>query len=260
MRARLLGIVLLLILPACHVAPPEVLLPEVPAGPLLETIAERRASFIGMKALARVTIERRGRTRVYESVAVLQQGFRKLKVEAYGPLGEPLVALLWDGTVVLLRKPGETEPVSVGQFGLEQVLGISIRPADLCALLTGNAPELPEGGRVRAGCGAEGFCDLDLRFEDSVWRVPVRPSGFDDGAVLVVAGADLYRKSRLALRSTFEPQGWSPASGVPKRVIVDDPERKVHIVVEYVEAEAGIPVEDGVFTLSAEEDKGTWTH
>ncbi len=257
MRARLIGIALALILPACHVVPPEVLLPEVPADPLLRTIAERRAAFIGMKALARVTIERTGRTRVYESVAVLQQGFQKLKVEAYGPLGEPLVAFLWDGTAVLLRKPGESEPVSVGQFGLERVLGISIRPADLCAVLTGNVPSVPEGGRVRAGCGADGLCDLDLRSDGSGWRVPFRSAGSGDGTALAVAGADLYRKGRLVLRSTFEPRGWSPAAGLPKQVVVDDPERKVHIVVEYLEAEAGIPVEDGVFTLSAQGETGT---
>ena len=256
MRNPLLGLGLLLIIPACHVAPPEFPVHEVPAGPLVEKLAERREAFAGMKAVARVEIERKGRIRVYESVAFLQQGFRKLKVEAYGPLGESLVALLWDGTNVLIRKPGETEPLNVGQFGLERVLGLQVVPADLCALLTGNAPAVPAGAAARAGCNDDGRCVIDLQRGDLRWRVLFLPPMSDLAAEPAVSGADLYQGERLVLHSTYEPQGWSLATGLPKRITVEDPVRKVRLAVDYQEADANVPVEDGVFTLFPEEEQG----
>lgn len=256
MRISLLGLGLLLILPACHIAPPEFPAHEVPAGPLIEKLAQRREAFAGMKAVARVEIRRKDRVRVYESVAVLQQGFRKLKVEAYGPLGEPLVALLWDGSSVLVRKPGETEPLNVGQFGLERMLGLQVAPADLCALLTGNAPAVPEGALARAGCNEDGRCLVDLQRDDLRWRFLFLPPPSDRAAEPALAGVDLYQRERLVLHGTYEPRGWSPAGGLPKRITVEDPVRMVRVAVDYQEADANVTVEDGVFTLSAEEEQG----
>jgi outer membrane lipoprotein-sorting protein len=255
MRIPLLGLGLLLFLPACHVTPPEFPVHEVPAGPFIEKLAERRESFEGMKAVARVEIERKGRKRAYESVAVLQKGFRKLKVEAYGPLGQPLVALLWDGTSVLVRKAGEADPLNVGQFGLERVLGLQVVPADLCALLTGNAPAVPGGAVARAGCNDDDRCVVDFQHDDLRWRVLFLPSTGDPATDPAVAGADLYQGDRLVLRSTYEPQGWSPARGLPKRITVEDPVRMVRLTVDYEEADSNVPVEDGIFALSPEEEQ-----
>ncbi len=257
MRIRLFGTALLLILSACHVPPPEFPVNEVPAEPLLRKLSEQRSSFVGMKAVARVTIERAGRTRVYESVAILQQEFRKLKVEAYGPLGEPLVALLWDGSDVLVRKQGEIEPTKVGQFGLERLLGVSVSPASLCALLTGNVPVVTDAARIRAGCDPGGKrCVLEMwNSDDDVgWHVVLVPEAADSDSRLTVSGADLYRGSRLVLRSRFDRLGSSPAGQVPKRVAIEDPGRKVRFVVDYQEAEAGIPVGDSSFTFAPEEE------
>ncbi len=256
MKALLFGLGLLFVLSACQIAPPEIALNEVPAEPWIKKLTERRASFVGMKAVARVTIERKGRTRVYESVAVLEQGFRKLKVEGYGPLGETLFAFLWDGADVLVRKPGETEPLKVGQFGLEQITGLSIAPADLCAVLSGNVPALPSGALARAGCSSDARCVVDLRHDDVHWRIPVVPQAGDASGDVVVAGAELFRGNRPVLRSSFEPEGWSPNGGLPKRVTVEDPERKVRLVVDYEQADANVLVEDGLFTLTEGEEQG----
>jgi hypothetical protein len=256
-RTRLLGLGLVLLLPACRIALPEAPLHEIPAQPMVEKIAALRASFSGMKAVARVVIDRKGRTRAYESVALIQQGYRKLKVEAYGPLGELLVALLWDGNDVIVRKSGDPEPLRVGQFGLERVIGVSIAPADLCSLLSGNVPEVPGDARTRAGCSADGSCSIDLwRDADLRWHVPFVPPAGDGAGSQVVAGADLYRKGRLVLHSSFEPGGWSAAQGLPKRVIIEDPDRKGRVVVEYEEAEANVTVGDSVFVLAPAEEQG----
>lgn len=106
----LLSVIVFPLLSACFVAPPEIPLHEVPAGPIVAALQQQRRSFTGMKAVARVETGRKGRKRVYESVAILQQRFDKLRIEGYGPMGESIFALVWDGTDVLVRKAGSLNP------------------------------------------------------------------------------------------------------------------------------------------------------
>jgi hypothetical protein len=90
---------------ACAPLKPEIPMTEVPAAPLVRELDHRRGSFAGFKAVARVETERRGRKHVYESVAFLQKGQEKLRIEGYGPLGESVFSALWDGTDLMLRRP-----------------------------------------------------------------------------------------------------------------------------------------------------------
>jgi hypothetical protein len=97
---------------------------------------------------------------------------------------------------------------------------------------------------------------VDIQHDDLRWRVLFVPPASDLAGDPAVAGADLYRGDRLVLHSSYEPQGWSSARGLPKRIIIEDPVRKVRLAVDYGEADANVPVEDGVFTLAPEEEQG----
>jgi hypothetical protein len=241
------------LLSACFVAPPEIPLHEVPAGPIVATLQHRRQAFLGMKAVARVEMERKGRKRVYESVAILQQRFDKLRVEGYGPMGEPVFAFVWDGQDVLVRKPGESEPMMVGQFGLERILGVPLLPADLCSILSGNIPGIPDNAVATAGCAPAGWCIVDLRHDDQHWKVKVEPVGGANGD-LRIDTIELYRGKRIVFRSTFAyiKEGVNKVFPEPTRIHIDGPDRDMSVTVAYQDADVNVPVEDGAFVLGGE--------
>jgi hypothetical protein len=255
LRSRVLGIGFLLVLSACHPTLPEVPLEAVPAAPLLAPLAARRAAFRGLKALARVEVVRKGRRRVYESVAILQQQFQKFKIEGYGPLGSPMFSLLWDGSDITAWKEGEKEPMRLGPFGLERILGIPISPEDLAAVLSGNIPAVP-ASETSARCAAAGWCYLELPEREGRWRVKTAPSA--GGPRL--EGMELFQSDgeKPVLQSAFfyPPGDTGRPSSYPTRVLVSAPRRGVELSVSFVEADWNVQVEDGLFTLISGEGVG----
>jgi hypothetical protein len=256
MQSRLLGIGFLLVISACHPAPPEVPLEAVPVSPLLSPLEARRTAFRGLKAVARVEVDRKGRKRVYESVAIMQQQFRKFKIEGYGPLGSPIFSLLWDGIDVTAWKEGEKEPMRLGPFGLERIIGIPVSPDDLAALLSANIPAVPAASDASARCAAAGWCYLELLEKEGRWRLKVIPSA--GGPRL--EGMELFRSGgeRPVLQGTFSyPFGDNgQLSSYPTRVLVIAPGRGVELSVSFQEADWDVPVEDGLFTLLPGEGAG----
>ncbi len=206
-----------------------------------------------MKAVARVETERKGRKRVYESVAILQRRFDKLRVEGYGPMGESIFALVWDGTDVLVRKAGESEPMKVGQFGLERIMGVPLSPADLCSILSGNIPGIPDNAGVSVRCAQAGWCLVDLRHDDQRWRVKIEPKGGANGD-LRIDTIELYRGERVVFHSAFTylKEGVNQVFPNPTGILIDNPDRAMSVTVVYEDVDMNVPVEDSAFVLSGE--------
>ncbi|MEK6742275.1 MAG: hypothetical protein AABZ15_01620 [Nitrospirota bacterium] len=254
MKTRvLLSALVFPLLSACFVAPPEVPLHEVPAGPIVAVLQQRRQAFTGMKAVARVETERKGRKRVYESVAILQQRFDKLRIEGYGPMGESVIALVWDGTDVLVRKAGEPEPMKVGQFGLERIIGVPLLPADLCSILSGNIPGIPDNAEATVGCAQAGWCIVDFRHEDQRWKIRIEPKGGANGD-LRIDTLELYRGERLVVRSAFAylKEGVNQVFPDPTLILINSPDRDMSVTVAYEDVDMHVAVEDGAFVLGGE--------
>jgi len=241
--------ILLPLLAACQFRPPALPYHETPAAPLMQDLERQRRAYPGVKALARVETERKGRKRVYESVAVLQRGLEKFRVEGYGPLGEPLFALVWDGASLAVRSPGQQGFTQVGSEALERLLGMALAPAELAAVLSGNAPS---GVASAAGCSSDGRCAVDLPVDGGVWRVHlVRRSGSAGGPVQVDA-LERFQGSSLAFLVRYEAREDAGSVSFPKRVVVESPSRKVSLRVEYQDAELTAAVDDGAFTTTGE--------
>lgn len=206
-----------------------------------------------MKAVARVETERKGRKRVYESVAILQQRFDKLRVEGYGPMGELIFALVWDGRDVLVRKAGESEPTQVGQFGLERIMGVPLSPADLCSILSGNIPSIPDSTGASVRCAQAGWCFVDFRHDDLHWRVKIEPRGGANGDVRIET-IELYRNERVVFRSAFTylKEGVNQLLPNPTGIHIDSPDRKVSFTVAYQDADMNVTVDDSAFVLGGE--------
>lgn len=254
MKTRvLLSAIVFPLLSACFVVPPEIPLHEVPAGPIVTVLQQRRQAFTGMKAVARVETERKGRKRVYESVAILQQRFDKLRIEGYGPMGESLFTLVWDGTDVLVRKAGESEPMKVGQFGLERIIGVPLSPANLCSIFSGNLPNIPENAGATVRCAEAGWCFVDLRHDDQRWRVKIEPKGGSNGDLRIDA-IELYRDERVVFRSAFAylKEGVNQVFPDPTWIRIESPDRDMSVTVFYEEVDRNAPVEDGAFVLGGE--------
>lgn len=254
MRRPLSLLVLLLLLPACPLRPPDPFPPEAPPGPLLQSLDVQRGRFISMKAVGRVETERNGKRRSYESVSLLLQGTDRLRVDGFGPLGETQFSLLWDGNRVLLRQPGEPAYRSVGRAGLERALGAALAPAELCALLAGNVPPAPKDAVARAGCTPGGACLIELRSGGQTWRA--RFSGPVDGPAgePVIDTVELIRGGRQAVLARFESRNTLAGYAFPMRVQLLSPERGLRLTVEYEQVDVNVPVEDGAFVPEAAEE------
>ncbi len=240
---------LLSLLSACARRPPDIPYAGVPAAPLLRSLEQQAERFGTLKALARVETERRGKRRVLESVAVLQQGVERLRVEGYGPLGETLFSLLWDGSTVSFLNADGTVGRSLGPSGIERIAGIRLSPADLCAVLIGSAPPPAGSEAVRAGCSSDGRCAVDLPASDGSWRVHgVRQEGSGPDS-LQIEGLERYRGSDLLLLVRYDGRTLLNGYPLPRRVTVREPGRELALTVEYLDAEVNVPLPDGVFSL-----------
>ncbi len=248
MKTRvLLAITLFPFLFSCAPPKPEIPRNEVPAAPLVRALELRSRSFTGLKAVARVETERKGRKRVYESVAFLQKGMNRLRIEGFGPLGESIFALVWDGKDMLVRLPGDAEPMRTGQWGFERLVGFPLAPEELSALLSGNAPQAPADAEARAFCTGDGRCEVELRHQESRWRVFVAPS-----EPFRIESCERYHRGTLAYSARFDAAETVDGYLFPKRVTVKNADNKVSLTIDYQDVEVNVPVEDSLFVLGIE--------
>ncbi len=232
---------------------PEITLPEVPAGELVRALEQRRHSFSALKAVASVQVLRKGRKRSYDTVGIVLASQDKLRIEAYGPLGQSLLVLVWDGTEPLLRLNGQDTVMRPGQFGLERILGVGIEMRDLCAVLSGNIPDTAGIAGAKAFCGPDGACVVELRQGESVRRAWMRrPLSGDDGGVKVTA-YEAYRSRSLLFRAKFEQVETISGYPLPMRVILEHPDKNVYLIVAYGDVDVNVPVDGSLFMLPAGE-------
>lgn len=233
----------LLALSACRPFPPEIPLPEVPAREFVAGLEQRRGEFRGLTALASVTMVRKGRKRVYESVGVVVDRRNRFRIEAYGPLGAAFLTLVWDGAEVLVQT-GDGRVMRPGAAGLEKLTGPGVSPSELAAILTGNVPAF-DGMETRTFCGGQGLCVTQFRSGDVTRRVRTVSSP----AGIAVTGYEIYRKGELLFRAAYrdiEPVAGYP---VPKTVVIEQPAYTASLTVHYSDMDANAPAGDAPFAL-----------
>jgi len=234
---------------ACSPKKPEISLPAAPALPLMQALEQRRQMFAGLKAMASVETVRNGRKRSYDTVGIVIEGQQRLRVEAYGPLGQSLVTLLWDGIEVLLRLDDD-RVLTPGQAGLERVLGVAMDAGELCAVLTGNLPATAPAEGTRAFQGPGGSFVIELSSGDLLRRLYVLLSDPGPEQGIRITASELYRSGKLVYRARYEQA--TPVSRylMAKIVHIENPDKKVSLTVEYNEMDVNVPLGEEAFKLS----------
>lgn len=250
--ARFITLVVIPLLFACYPKKPEVPLSAMPAEPVLQALERHRQSFSGLKAVASLEVARGNTKRTLETVGIVIDGERRFRLEAYGPLGQSLSAIVWDGREILMRKPGEDKVSRPGPKGLERIFGQGVEASELCAMLSGNVPGTKDAAAASLHCDTDGMCILELRTDDSIRqaRVLIRPAGADrEPRVLSYAH---YRAGKLLFQAHFDRYTEISHYALPVKIAIENPDKKLHVAVTYNEAEVNVPLSDEMFTLPDE--------
>ena len=249
--SRLIALIAIPLLFSCLPKKPEIPRDEVPAGPLLQALEQRRHSFTGLKAMASVEVVKRGGKRTLENVGIVLDGQRRFRIEAFGPLGQSALALVWDGQELLARLPGNDRVVRQGPMGLERLLGGGLEVQELCAILSGNIPVSVPSSDARLFCGQAGDCMLELSEGDGVRRVRVQlPPG--PGSKPKLVSQALYRSGKLVYQARFEGTAEIAHYLLPMTLVIENPDKKLLLTIMYGDAEVNIPISDEAFLLNDE--------
>lgn len=231
---------------------PEIPGTETPAGPLLQVLERQRQALATLKAIARVEVVKGGKKRAFDTVGIVLDGQRRLRLEAFGPLGQSILALVWDGKEVMFRLPDDDRIIRPGQAGVERIIGMSIEAKDLCALFSGTITELPSvSSKARAYCTRNNICVIELLEGDVVRRIKVFPAS--SGRGLRIAAQELYRTNTLMYRVRYDGVEEISSLMIPRVVILENPEKNAMLTIEYGDVDVNVPVTDDVFTLSDKE-------
>jgi outer membrane lipoprotein-sorting protein len=254
--ARLAPFILIPLLFACFPKKPEISLPAVPAQPLMRALEQRRQTFSGLKAAASVESVRSGRKRSYDTVGIVIEDQRRLRMEAYGPLGQSLVTLVWDGADVLLRLD-DGRVLTPGPAGLERMLGMAMGAGELCAVLTGNVPAAAPGEETKAYREPDGSYMIEQRSGDLLRRLYVLlpEPGADPG--IRITASELYRSGKLVYRARYEHPELISRYLIAKTVGIENPDKKVSLTVEYNEMDVNVPLSDDAFKLTDDAAAGS---
>ncbi len=246
--SRLIPFVLIPLLVSCLPKKPEISLPAVPVRPLIEALEQRRQAFAGLKAVASVEAVRSGRKRTYDSVGIVIDGQRRIRVEAYGPLGQPVVTLVWNGTEVQLRLEDGRE-VRPGRSDLEEILGIAIDAEDLCAVLTGNIPAKASSSAASAFRDPSGNALVELSEGETERLFSVMlPEAGPPGDVRITE-SELYRSGRLMYRVRYGEVERVSQYLLAKTVKIENPSKKTSFTVAYTDIDVNSPLPDDAFIL-----------
>ena len=244
------GIIVLAVIPllfACLPKKPEIILPEAPAEPLVKALEARRASFSGLRAVASVEAIRSGRRRAYDTVGIVIDGERRLRLEAFSPLGQSLVVLAWNGKDLLLRLE-DGRIVRPGTEGLEKILGVALDAGELCALLSANLPQATYS-EAKAYREPNGGSLLDLREGDGLLRrIWLGPPDAGSGDVRIET-MELRRAGKILYQARYEEMEHISGYLVPKTVRIENPDKNSSLAVEFHDTDVNVPLGDELFTL-----------
>lgn len=247
--SRLVALIVVPLLFSCLPKIPEIPMTEVPAGPLLQALEQRRLAFAGLKAIASIEVVKRGRKRTLENVGIVLDAQRRFRIEAYGPLGQSMLALVWDGREVLARLPGNDQVVRQGPSGLERLLGDGLEVQELSAILSGNIPVSVPPSDARLFCGRNNDCMLELSHGDSVRRVGVQYS-FGPGHVPILVSHELYVSGKPVYQARFERTMEIAHYPLPMSIVIENLANKLLLTVVYNDVEVNVPISDEAFLLS----------
>ena len=236
---------------SCLPKKPEIPGTETPAGPLLQVLEQQRQALTTLKAIAHVDVVRGGKKRSFDTVGIVLDGQRRLRLEVFGPMGQSVLALVWDGKDVLLRLPDDDRIKRPGQAGIERTIGMSIEAKDLCALFSGTITELSSLPEARAYCTRNSACVIEVPLGDVVRRVKVVPASSGQG--LRIVSQELYRTDTLIYRARYDGVEEISNLMIPKVVILENPGKSVVLTIEYNEVDVNVPVAEDVFMLSDRE-------
>lgn len=245
---RLIPVVIIPLLFACLPKKTEIPLIEVPSGPLVQMLEQRRQLFSGLKAVASVKMVRSGHKRSYDTVGIMVDDQRRFRVEAYGPLGQSLMTLVWDGTDVVLRLD-DGRVVRPGPAGLERIVGIAMDAGELCSVLSGNIPAVVQPAETRAFLKPDGSSLIELTTGDTLRRVHVQLSESGPEQSLRITTIELYRSGKLVYRALYEQMEQISHYLIPKTLQIENPERKISIAIAYDETDVNVPLNDDAFKL-----------
>jgi hypothetical protein len=245
---RLIPVVIIPLLFACLPKKPEIPLTEVPSGPLCQMLEQRRQSFSGLKTVASVKVVRSGRKRSYDTVGIMVDDQRRFRVEAYGPLGQSLMTLVWDGTDVALRLE-DGRVVRPGPAGLEKIIGVAMNAEELCSVLSGNIPADIQPVETRAFRKPDGSSLIELSKGDTLRRVHVLLSESGAEQSLRITAIESYRSGKLVYRALYEQMEQISQYLIPKTILIENPERKITLTIVYDETDVNVPLNDDAFKL-----------
>ena len=247
---RFLPVVIIPLLFACLPKKPEIPMTEVPAGQLVQALEQRLRSFSGLKAMAGIRAVRKDRRRSFETVAVLVRGQERFRMDAYGPLGETLVSLVWNGETMVADLGGQRRVIPPKSSGLERLLGADVDPAELCAIFSGNVPAASLGPDSRVFCSGTGTCVLETKQDEKVFRVhPAQ--GWESKAT--VRSYEVYRGRSLVYRVIYGSPETVSGYSLPRTIVVENPDKRMTLTISYSEAEVNVSLQEEVFTLPGEE-------
>ncbi len=252
--SRLIALVVFSLLVACLPKKPELPMTEVPAGPLLHALEQQRLSFTGLKALASVQVTGGFGRRAFDTVGIVIDGQRRLRLEAFDPLGRALIILVWNGQEFLLRVPEDEKNQQPGRVDIEKVLGVNVEGSELCAALSGVVQEIAKPSMARASCAQDGACVLEISGNGTTRRVRMTISPGALESSIRVAEQELYQSGSVVYRASYTRKA-GLSTVLPGTVRIENPSKSAAFFIDYIEADMNVPVEDKLFTLSGKENR-----
>lgn len=251
------GLIVALIVPllfACYPIKTEIAMTAVPAAPLLEALDQQRHAFTGLKAVASATFVKSGRKRSFDTVGVVVDDERRLRLEAYGPMGQSIMVIVWDGQEILLRLPEENRIDHKGPAGLEQLLGQGLEPSELCAILSGNIPNVGKTASPVLLCGTNNECILRLSSGALLRTVQVSYPVDQPDRQPRIHSYELSRSGSILFKAWFDHVEEISHYPLPMQIEIENPGRNLQLTIIYHDAEVNMPIDNEAFSLTEDSE------
>lgn len=235
---------------ACYPKEPEITMGAVPAAPLLQALEQQRNAFVALKAVASATLVKSGHRRTFDSVGVVVDDQRQFRIEAWGPLGQSIMAIVWNGEEMLIRLPEKNTVEHTGPAGLEQLLGQGVEPSELCAILSGNVPDAGMAASPVLLCGKTGDCILKMS-NGAVLRTfrvsyPLDKAGWEPR----IRSYELSRSGSLLFRARFDRVEEISHYPLPTEIVIESPGKNIQLMLNYLDANVNTPIDKEAFSLT----------